>query len=447
MRKRRRLAAILAAAGWLSMLPGVATAQDAGVDPDSLAERARSESPRIAAAERAAAEARARAEAAGALPDPHLAVGLVNALVSDPFSSQDLMTMRTVRLGTTLPYPGKLALDREAARWRLAAAEAEREATVREVVAEVRRTFYELAFLDRALEVVRTNHTLLADLRRVTVARYGVGSGPQQDVLRAEVEATRLGDETLRLEKEREAALARLNAHLDRPVDTPVEAAAIPERIARMAVPDPGEKVVFTVAPLDETDGDAGPLPSRAALLEAGRTNDPRLVALRARVNVRRVEAERASMAALPDFDLSVGYGQRSGREDMITVLVSAPLPIFKGRKQDPLAEGAAEGALAVEAELAARTNEIEAEIAALRASLVRTRERLALLQGGVLPQARTSLESAIAGYPVDVVDLPAVLDSQVTLFRHELDRWRLLTRFASDLAELERITGTEALR
>jgi outer membrane protein TolC len=142
-----------------------------------------------------------------------------------------------------------------------------------------------------------------------------------------------------------------------------------------------------------------------------------------------------------------VGYGQRSGREDMVSVMASVPLPLFKGRKQDPLAEAARAETRATADRLAALTAEVEAEVAALHASLVRGRDQLALLRDGILPQARTSLESAVAGYPVDRVDFLTVIDNQVTLYRHELDWWRLLTRFAGDLADLERVIGKEVLR
>lgn len=443
---RSRGAALVAALLFLS-IPARASAQEVESDLGPLLERARAASPRILAADESVAAARARAAAAGALPDPRLAVGLTNALVSDPLSSDDMMTMRMVQVGTTIPYPGKLALDREAARWRIAEAEAEREATLREVVAEVEKAYFELAFLDRAIDVVRENRSLLGDLAEVTAARYRVGTGPQQDVLKADVEATGLGDELLGLAREREAIVARLNALLDRPVDAQLPAPTIPASITEAAVPASGEPVTFAAAFLDAADRPAGPLPSRAALLDLARAGDPRLAVLEARLDAERAEAELAGKAALPDFDVMVGYGQRSGTEDMVSIMASVQLPLFKGRKQEPLAEAARAETRATENRLAAMIDEVEAEVVALHASLVSTRDQLALLRDGILPQARTSLESAVAGYPVDRIDFLTVIDNQATLYRHELDWWRLLTRFASDLADLERVTGQEVLR
>lgn len=425
-----------------------ASAQEAApTDLAAAVARARAANPDISAAERRVAAAAARAEAAGAFPDPRLAVGLTNARVSDPLSSDDFMTMRMVQLGTMLPWPGKLDREAEAARGRLAAARADREAVERRVVAEARRAWFELWFLDRALEVVRDNHALLVDFVDVTEVRYGVGTGAQQDVLRARVEATRLGDEALDLERRREATAAELNALLDRPAQAPVPAPEMPERIARLAVPEPGTEVRFSAAALGDSREASGPIPALETLQRAAETGDPRVRALDARLAAARAEARRADLAALPDFDLMVGYGQRSGREDMVSVMVSAPLPLFKGNKQDPLAEAAESDVAALEAERAATVGRIRSEVTALRAALVRTRERIALLREGVLPQARASLESAVAGYPVATVDFLTLLDNQATLFRHELDERRLLADFGRGLAALERIVGEEVVR
>ena len=447
MRSTLRTTAVVAVVLSLFSVAPARGQEAAPADLTALVAQVRAANPDIAAAERRAAAARARAEAAGVLPDPRLAVGLTNALVSDPLSSDDFMTMRMVQLGAMLPWPGKLGREAEAARWRVVAAEAELEAVERRAVADAKRAWFDLWFMDRALEVVRGNHALLADFVEVTQVRYGVGTGGQQDVLRARVEATRLGDEVLHLELRREATAAELNSLFDRTAEAPIPAPELPEGFEEFAVPERGAEVRFTAAALGESREAAGPIPPLDALQHAAETADPRVRALDARVAAARAEARLADVAALPDFDLMVGYGQRSGREDMISVMVSAPLPLFKGRKQDPLAEAAKSDVAAIEAERVATVATIRAEVTALRAALVRTRERLALLREGVLPQARASLESAVAGYPVSSVDFLTLLDNQATVFRHELDERRLLADFGRDLAALERVVGAEVIR
>lgn len=418
------------------------------LDLAGLVARAREANPEIKAAGERAAAARARLEAAGLPPDPRLGVGLVNAPVSDPLSSDDMMTMRMIQIGQVFPFPGKLGLEREVARWDLAEAEAERERIDRDVVARLRKAAFDLWLLDRSLEVVDRNRALLADFVAVTRTRYQVGTGFQQDLLRAQVEATRLGEEVLELAERRAGAAATLNALLDRLPDAPLGRPTLPEAVERAAFPAPGTPVRFTAAALDDGESESdSPIPDLATLRRLAAEHSPELRASSARVARAHAQAELAGKAALPDLDIALGYGQRGGREDMLSAMLSVPLPVFKGRKQDALAAADEAEARDAEATHRALVNDVNARLAALRASLVRTRERIALFRDGVLPQARASLEAAVAGYPVARVDFLALLDNQAALFRQDLEYGRLFADFARDLAELERTVGTEVVR
>jgi outer membrane protein TolC len=127
--------------------------------------------------------------------------------------------------------------------------------------------------------------------------------------------------------------------------------------------------------------------------------------------------------------------------------MVSAPVPLFAGRKQNQAAIEAE--SLVGERRFGLRDaiDTLHGEIASLVSALRRTRDQLTLLNDGILPQARTGLSSATASYQVAGVDFLTLLDAQVTLFRHELDYHRLLSDFATNLAALERAVGTEVLR
>ncbi len=127
--------------------------------------------------------------------------------------------------------------------------------------------------------------------------------------------------------------------------------------------------------------------------------------------------------------------------------MLSAPIPVFAGRKQD---QGVAEAEARVHesrSTLSVQVDALNGEIASLVGDLRRARDQLTLLDEGILPQARTGLSSATAAYRVGGVDFLTLLDAQVTLFRHELDYHRLLADFATNLAALERAVGTEVLR
>ncbi len=164
-------------------------------------------------------------------------------------------------------------------------------------------------------------------------------------------------------------------------------------------------------------------------------------------IEAQAARLELARKEILPDFDVSLQYGQRDGRPDMISAAVSVPLPINRRRRQDLEVKAAeAELAAAEQARHEAR-NAVRLEVARLHAELERDRTQLALYVKSIIPQAQASLASATAGYQVGRVDLLTLLDNQTTLYNYEAAYHRLLTDFAQKLAELERTVGREVLR
>ena len=423
------------------------TVSAAPVGVDSLVAQALSVHPGIRAADARVEAARAAIGPAGTLPDPMLGVGVMNVPLGDhEEGDMTAMTMKTVGVGQTIPYPGKLALRRRVAELELSAAEAQREAARLAVAEEVRRAYYDLAFLDQAVGIIERNQKLLANFARVTESRYGVGTGGQQDVLKARVELARLAEEAVTLAERRTATLARLNAALDRPTATPVTGPEVPERLARAAVASNAREIRFASAALGSRVADS-PLPALAELQETAVQQSPMIRAHQAMIEAQAARVELARKEHLPDFDVSVQYGQRSGRSDMISAMVSVPIPLRKGSKQDLEVKQAEAQLAALQAEHHEQANEIRAEVARGYADLERERAQLALFVKSILPQGRASLESATASFQVGRVDFLTVLENQATLYNYETQYHRGLADFASRLAELERTAGGQILQ
>lgn len=411
---------------------------------DALVRTAQAIHPAIRAAADRLAAARARVGPAGLRPNPMLMVGVQNLPVTRPGFS-DFMTMKMVGIGQTLPYPGKLSLSRQVAERELAAAQVALEAARLDVSREVKDAYYEIAYLDRALEVLRNNRDVLTSFTRVTEARYGVGTGEQQDVLKARVETARLAEEASALTEQRAAAVARLNAALARPADAPVGEAAVPARIARAAVAERAQDVRFA-SPALGARAAGSPLPPLSAVQEMAVRNSPMLREHEQRIAAQAARVELARKAYLPDFDLSLQYGQRQDRSDMVTAMVTVPLPIQKGRRQDlQVAEARAELS-ALQAAHGAKQLELRAQVARLYSDLERDRAQLALFKKAILPQGRAALTAALASFQVGRVEFLTLLENQTTLFNYETAYYRLLTDFARTLAELDRTVGKEIL-
>lgn len=454
--------AVFAAAALAVTTPALPDAQQStpamrpATELDSLVARALAVNPQIVAARQRASAAAARVRPAGALLDPMLGVGITNFPISDPPMTahstgsptgfSDPMTMKMVALEQTLPYPGKLGWARRAAERERDAAEAQVRAAQLEVAAEVRKAYFELAFLERALEVLENNQKLLVTLMQATEARYAVGAGGQQDVLKARVETARLADEAVVLAEQRHAQLARLNALLDRGSESPIAEPRIPERLVRAAVSTDPERIRFRTAALGARVADS-PLPPLEQLQEQAIRNNPLLRAQQSMIDAQAVRLELARKAYLPDFDVSLQYGQRVNNPDMVSVMVSVPLPVNRRNKQNQqVAEARAEQA-ALEAERDAMRNRLRADLAETYSNAEKSRAQLALLVTTIIPQGRAARESSTTAFQVGRVEFLTVIENQATLYSYETAYFRALADFAASVAELEQLIGTEVLR
>jgi outer membrane protein TolC len=374
-----------------------------------------------------------------------LMAGVQNFPLSEP-GFADFMTMKMIGITQTIPWPGKLSGRVSIADEELAGARAAVIGAQRSVARQVRTLYYDLAFTTRALDVVTRTQGVVAAMIPVTETRYASGSGSQSEILRMRVETARLANEAAMLVEERRATLTELNALLERPADAPVGDAAVPIAIARAAIADSASAITFESASLGARVK-GSPIPTVDSLLALAVRNSAALKEHEAMMRAQRARVALARRERLPDVDVSLQYGQRNGFADMVTAVVSVPIPLQKHRKQDAEVSAADADLRALEAEHMVALNELRARLARLDGALERDRTQLALYVRSILPQARASLASANAGYQAGRVEFATLIDAQALLFNYETDYSRTLTDFAKTLAELEEQTGMELIQ
>ncbi|MBA3340314.1 MAG: TolC family protein [Gemmatimonadaceae bacterium] len=440
----------------------LATLQGAGAQQpgsysgvDSLVALALARNPELQAGEKRVAAARARVAPAGSRADPMLMVGVLNVPARSLSLTEDDMTMKMVGVRQELPYPGKLGLMRRIAELEAEQIAVELDSVRLSVIRNVKDAYFEIGYIDAALETTRRTHQMLLGLAQVTEARYAAGRGEQQEVVRATLAATRINEAANAFIESRRVQLEILSSLLDRDIEIPA-VVGIPSRLAAAAIPSNLAAVQFRSNQLGASVA-GSPLPSLDSL---------QAIALAHNAGLRRqrlVETATAASLALsrkqhlPDFDVSLEYGQRSGRsaqppgamgrDDMISLTVSVPLTIQRGRKQSALVTAASADLAAAAAQQRAAGNLLRAEVARTYSEIERSRTRLALYVKALLPQARASMSSATTSYQSGTGIFIAILEAQKTLLDLELDYHRSLSDFAQRIAELDAMTGQETLR
>jgi outer membrane protein TolC len=184
-----------------------------------------------------------------------------------------------------------------------------------------------------------------------------------------------------------------------------------------------------------------------AELQDLAVKQNPLLRASEARGQAQQARLSLAQKGSKPDIDLSIQYGQRDYRPDMISAVVSLPIPLHRGSRQQQEILEARSDLVATEADRRAQINSVRAQVAKLVSDIERERTELALYVKAILPQGSAAASASLASYQAGRSDLLSVLDNQSTLFTYQTAYYRALADFAKSLADLEQVVGGEVLR
>ncbi len=376
----------------------------------------------IHAAARQVAVAEARRGSAGALDDPSFMYRGWGTPLAKPWDLNQ--TQHMFMFSQELPGGGKRPLRARLADDDIEIAKAELETKKRDVLAQVRRSFYELLRNQDELRFHDEQEALARQGLESARIKYVVGKVPQQDMLKAQIALTRLVEHLVMLQQDSDLARSRLNTLLGRDPADPLE-------------------VLGAYSPLTK-------LPGLIDLERMALENRPELAAISAAIQRDETSTQLAEKSLKPDYTLSGGYmlmPEGSAYRNTYMAELSVTLPWLNRRRHD--AEIAEASALVTsrKADYESRRAAVFAEI---QESLVRTRvaQRLVGLYGDTLrPQAQAVLKATVAAYQTDRTDFLNLLDSQNTILDVELTYIRAVSELESRVADLERAVGASLPR
>ncbi len=160
----------------------------------SLIEEAKENDPAILAAKRAAKAATFVAPQMSTLPDPQFTLQQFSVGSPRPFAGYTNSEFAYIGVGASqqLPYPGKLKLRGEVADRDADTAEAHTQVVLEDEIEMLKTTYFHLANLEQTLSILQRNAALLQQVEQQVEAHYSTGQGNQQDVLKAQLERTKI---------------------------------------------------------------------------------------------------------------------------------------------------------------------------------------------------------------------------------------------------------------
>ena len=362
----------------------------------------------------------------GTLPDPVLGFAARN-FPTDTFDrEQEAMTQLQIGFSQAFPFPGKLGLREEAAKFEARAAYFSVEEMRLMLVNHVVSKWWQVFYLDRAIDTIDSNQALLRQFIEVTKTKYETGKGLQQDVLLSQLELSKLIDEKIQVESLRRNQAIRLNVLMDR---SPHIVVLLPDVVSKSMPSILEENDLYRLAEV-----------SRPLLKE----REQSVAAAKSRLNLAKREY-------YPDFNVAVIYGARTGenpmpiggsRSDLLSVWVGVKIPLYAGSKQSKAVKQRSSEHQENRYALSDKKSQVMADISSAVTDYRRAQEQVSLSEYGILPQARQTVQSMLAGYQVSAVDFLNLVRSQVTLFNFELQYWKLLTEAKQALSRLETAIG-----
>jgi outer membrane protein, heavy metal efflux system len=386
---------------------------------DSLVVEALRNNPAIAAEARRVVASMERVDQAGTLDPPLFVYRLME------FPGTDFGQANTENFGLMqdIRFPTKLALESDIASDESIRARLEEKTAILELIAEVKSSAAMLWRTRAMLEISRENQRLLRQILAAAQTRYSVGKTSQQDVLKADIELTRLESQEIDYEQQAAADEAMLRSLLNRPSSRPV-------------------------GPIENLPDEELEL-SLEQMLALARQYSPVLASDSVRINQADHKLSLRNNEYFPDLSVEVErVVYPVGGPSTWTVMATVSIPFAPwtlGRMSSGVQEAKAEKAesqsrfISSWTSLEARVRKVHARAKALSFQLAAYRDR-------IVPATEQSVESLLAAYQTGMTDFLMLLDGYRTYHEARMELTQITADYHQTLAELERELGVSRL-
>lgn len=400
---------------------------DAVVSAESLVAYALANNPEIQAARYHARQLGARVPQVASLPDPKLLSVAFLESIQTAAGPQEVM----LSLSQQFPFFGKRALRSRVAYYEAMAAYARLASVELQVIEKVKRTYYDVYFLQRAVDVTGALIPELDDVVDLAGDKSRLNLAGEETVDQAEIEKLKLETDLIKFQQAEIEAQARLAAILHLPVHT---------RVA------------------GQTELRDTPVAQEARVLVGlAESYHPELIARSREIRRDQTSTALARRDYWPDATLSLnwyevgssGLSPVATGEDSFSLGVGVNLPFYRKRLDAAMREARYRTASTRRQYMATR-DQVSAEVRALYAQLERHRRILAKMDEIVRIGERDptgiadrAYELSKEAYRVNKLDFYQLIDAYRTLLKHRIEYYRHQALGQQVLASLERAVGS----
>lgn len=358
------------------------------------------------------------------LPDPKVGLKAAN-FPTDSFDiHQEPMTQLTVSVTQMFPRGDSRELSSRQKREMAAQEPLLRVDRQARVTATVTRLWLEAFKAQQTIQLIEKNYSLFEHLVDATRASYSSAAGRarQQDIIRAQLELTRLEDRLTVLRQHLETSRQRLSEWIGAPSGLPLT-----DTLPELGTPH---------LELTQHTGDSRWLYRRVS-------QHPALQAFDRRIDAADTAVELARQQYRPEWGVTAQYGYRDedvmGRQraDLFSVGVTFDVPLFTGNRQDKQVSAAAARTEATKTEKLLMARKLMADLETAWVQLQRLNERDALYQHTLMPQMTEQAEAALAAYNNDDGDFAEAVRARIAELNARIEALGIAVQRQQTLAGL----------
>jgi cobalt-zinc-cadmium efflux system outer membrane protein len=280
-----------------------------------LIQEAEQKNPRLAASFHAWQASRNVPKQISALPETQVSVQQFSVGSPRPFAGYSNSDFAYIGFGASqdIPYPGKRQLRAQVAEHEAESMEAQTDSVRRMLVGSLKIVYFKLAYIQQTAGVLQKSDQLLNQVEQAAEARYRVGQGNQQDVLKAQLQHTKILQEIAHHHQEEGLLEAQIKQLLGRSQESS-------DIIAD----------TLTARSLSFTPSE---------LLQRASEQNPDVHSKQASIRLQETQVELAHKEFRPDFNVGYTYEHNASQfKDYYMASFSVRLP-NRGRQRAALAE------------------------------------------------------------------------------------------------------------
>ncbi len=362
----------------------------------------------------------AEAVANGSLPDPKLRLGMFNVPLDSFSTSEDPSTQLRIGVQQEFPRGDTTDLKQQRSQWLAQAAVAQANDQKLQLILGVRDTYLNLYYEIRAGGIVNETRKLFAKLVKITEDQYAAGRVNQQDVIRADLELSRLDDRATKIQANED----EYRAHLAQWIG---EAAWQEIDRALPMLPEVSDDVAIN------------------ELL----TQHPSVRAQTARVEASRTMTEVARQDYKPGIGAFVEYRKRFGenldgsdRSDMMAAMVTMDIPLFTENRQDKKVVAHEQSANAARYSRDDTLRTLKRKLEKDRALYKRLTQRELIYKNKLVGSAASNSRASLDAYQSGVTEFTTLMRAGITELDVRLENLRIKVDRLRAQARLLYITG-----